>query len=102
MLTAVENESPSEKDTAIKETLIEAAANAMADVGPRAMSVRSVAEAAGVNHRQVHHYFGGRQGLVTAAIRRLAHEHLDARFERWGDAPLPPPGRSKPAVKHPS
>lgn len=82
-----------ERGNEIEEALIEAAANALADVGPRAMSLRSVADAAGVNHGQVHHYFGGKQGLVTAAMRRLAVEHLNATLARWGDANLPPPGR---------
>lgn len=82
-----------ERGNDVEEALIEAAANALADVGPRVMSVRSVAAAAGVNHGQVHHYFGGKQGLVTAAMRRLAQEHLAAALTRWGDAALPPPGR---------
>ena len=84
---------PGERGNEIEEALIGAAANAMADIGPRAMSVRSVARAAGVNHGQVHHYFGGKQGLVTAAMRRLAQEHLAAALERWGDGALPPSGR---------
>lgn len=82
-----------ERGNAIEEALIDAAASAMATIGPRAMSVRSVARAAGVNHGQVHHYFGGKQGLVTAAMRRLAQEHLLASMQRWGADALPPPGR---------
>ena len=61
-----------------EEKLIEAAAELLGDVGPRAMSVRQVAERAGVNHGLVHHYFGGKDGLVHAAMRRLVEEH-----ERW-------------------
>lgn len=61
-----------------EERLIDAAADLLGEVGPRAMSVRQVAERAGVNHGLVHHYFGGKDGLMRAAMRRLVEEH-----ERW-------------------
>jgi hypothetical protein len=41
----------------------------------------------------VHHYFCGKQGLVTAAMRRLAQEHFAAALERWGDEAPPSPAR---------
>ena len=62
----------------VEERLIEAAAELLGEVGPRAMSVRQVAERAGVNHGLVHHYFGGKDGLMHAAMNRLVEEH-----ERW-------------------
>ncbi|MEE2782717.1 MAG: TetR/AcrR family transcriptional regulator [Pseudomonadota bacterium] len=77
----------------VEAALIEAAAEALATVGPRAMSVRSVAAAAGVNHGQVHHYFGGKQGLVTAAMRLLAAEHFENTMRRWAGSRLPPAKR---------
>lgn len=61
-----------------EERLIEAAADLLGEVGPRAMSVRQVAERAGVNHGLVHHYFGGKDGLLHASMKRLVEEH-----ERW-------------------
>lgn len=61
-----------------EERLITAAAELLGEVGPRAMSVRQVAERAGVNHGLVHHYFGGKDGLLRAAMRHLVAEH-----ERW-------------------
>lgn len=42
------------------------------------MSVRQVAERAGVNHGLVHHYFSGKDGLLRAAMSRLVADH-----ERW-------------------
>lgn len=61
-----------------EERLVAAAADLLGEVGPRAMSVRQVAERAGVNHGLVHHYFGGKDGLLRAAMRHLVEEH-----ERW-------------------
>jgi AcrR family transcriptional regulator len=74
-----------------EERLVAAAAEMLAEVGPRAMSVRQVAERAGVNHGLVHHYFGGKDGLLRAAMRHLVSEH-----ERWarevsGGGPFPVP-----------
>ncbi|MGA0862511.1 MAG: TetR family transcriptional regulator [Ilumatobacteraceae bacterium] len=74
-----------------EQRLVEAAAEMLAEVGPRAMSVRQVAERAGVNHGLVHHYFGGKDGLLRAAMRRLVSDH-----ERWarevsGGGPFPVP-----------
>lgn len=75
---------------AVKSALIEAAGEMLAEVGPRALSIRSVADRAGVNHGQIHHYFGGKRGLLRAAMRRLARQHWDDTRRRDGDDSLPP------------
>jgi len=75
---------------AVKAALVEAAAEMLGEVGPRALSVREVAQRAGVNHGQVHHYFGGKRGLLEAAMRKLAREHYEHASARAGDAPFPP------------
>ena len=75
---------------AVKTALIKAAAGMMAQMGPSALSVRDVAAAAGVNHGQVHHYFGGKRGLLRAAIRYLAEQHLANATRRAGGGPIPP------------
>ncbi len=67
---------------AVKHSLIEAACAMLAEVGPNSMSVRSVANRAGVNHGQVHHYFGGKQGLIVAAMRHLSQAHYDKACAR--------------------
>lgn len=76
---------------AVRGALVEAAASGLAEVGPRALSVRDVARRAGVNHGQVHHYFGGKRGLLVAAMRHLAQQHFDHARERAGDDAIPPP-----------
>lgn len=71
--------------------LIAAAADMLGEVGPRAMSVRAVAERAGVNHGLVHHYFGGKDGLLTAAMSRLVDEHAQFAREMSRGSALPAP-----------
>lgn len=61
----------------VEERLVAAAAELLGEVGPRAMSVRQVAERAGVNHGLVHHYFGGKDGLARAGMKRLVAEHME-------------------------
>lgn len=76
---------------AVRTALIEATASLLAEVGPRSLSVREVAKRAGVNHGQIHHYFGGKKGLLTAAMRHLAQGHYDHALVLAGDDPMPPP-----------
>jgi TetR/AcrR family transcriptional regulator, repressor for neighboring sulfatase len=59
-------------EQAVRSSLIAAATELFADRGPRAVSVREIAEAAGVNHGLVHHYFGSKDGLVTAVLDELS------------------------------
>jgi AcrR family transcriptional regulator len=62
---------------AVRAALIDAAASLLGEFGPRRLSVREIADRAGVNHGQVHHYFGGKRPLLEAAIRHLARGHYD-------------------------
>ena len=64
----------------VEEKLIAAAGEMLAEVGPRALSVRAVAQRAGVNHGLVHHYFGSKDALLRAAMHDLVLRH--ARFAR--------------------
>lgn len=75
---------------AVRAALIRAAADMLGELGPRGISVRDLAERAGVNHGQIHHYFGGKRGLLEAAMRSLAHEHFEHAMEKQGDADHPP------------
>lgn len=87
-----QDQTPSEPESSpVKVRLINAACEMLAEIGPRAMSVRSVAARAGVNHGQVHHCFGGKQGLIDAAARHLAEQHYANAHARAAGAPLPPP-----------
>jgi len=78
-------------NTAVKSALVDAAGEMLAEVGPKRLSVRDVAERAGVNHGQVHHYFGGKRGLLEAAMHALAKQHFDESLERAGGAAVPAP-----------
>lgn len=75
----------------VEERLIAAAAELLGEVGPRAMSVRQVADRAGVNHGLVHHYFGGKDGLARAGMRRLVAEHLEWVKAQNEGRPIPVP-----------
>ena len=61
----------------VRESLLEAAVQIYASGG--AFSVRGLAAAAGVNVGQIHHYFGGKEGLRRAMLHRLA-ETQDAQL----------------------
>lgn len=74
-----------------EERLIIAAGELISEVGPRALSVRGVAERAGVNHGLVHHYFGGKDGLLQAAMTRLVEEHAVFAREQSHGHPMPAP-----------
>ena len=72
---------------AVRTALLEAACDMLAEVGPKSLSVRKLADRAGVNHGQIHHYFGGKRGLLKAAMALLADEHwrnTQARTEATG------------------
>ena len=75
----------------VENELITAAADLLGEVGPRALTVRMIAERAGVNHGLVHHYFGGKAELLRAAMARLVDEHRDFAKEKSGGRVLPVP-----------
>lgn len=74
-----------------QERLISAAADLLGEIGPRAMSVRLIADRAGVNHGLVHHYFGSKEGLLRAAMERLVVEHAKWAKELAGTRQAPVP-----------
>jgi AcrR family transcriptional regulator len=60
----------------LRRALLEAAVEAIAEVGPAAVSLRDLARRAGVSHAAPAHHFGDKAGLLTAVatdgFRRLA------------------------------
>jgi AcrR family transcriptional regulator len=62
--------------SAIRTSLIEAAAETLADRLPYSATVRQIAARAGVNHRFVHECFGTKDALIEATIEALAAELL--------------------------
>ena len=75
---------------AVKAALTASACEFLAELGPKAMTVRDIAMRASVNHGQVYHYFGSKEALVRAAMRELARQHLQNAQERGGGGPIPP------------
>lgn len=75
---------------AVRAALVEAAAEMLGDVGPASLSVREIARRAGVNHGQVHHYFGSKRALLEAAMRKLAQDHFENATRLAGGGPIPP------------
>ena len=61
----------------VEKKLIESAAVLVGSIGPNQLSIRDIADHAGVNHAQIHHYFGGKDGLLTATYKLLAFEHIE-------------------------
>lgn len=72
---------------ALREALVQAALDAIRDVGPGGWSLRDLARRAGVSHAAPAHHFGDKRGLLTAiatdGYRRLAAE-LDAAWQMSG------------------
>lgn len=82
-------ERPTRNRADSEERLIVAAAQLLGEIGPRSVSVRMIAERAGVNHGLVHHYFGGKDALLRAAMTRLVQEHAEYAAERSHGNPVP-------------
>ena len=61
----------------VEKKLIESAAVLVGSIGPNQLTIRDIADHAGVNHAQIHHYFGGKDGLLTATYKLLAFEHIE-------------------------
>ena len=61
----------------VEKKLIESAAVLVGSIGPNQLSIRDIADHAGVNHAQIHHYFGGKDGLLLATYKLLAFEHIE-------------------------
>jgi TetR/AcrR family transcriptional regulator, repressor for neighboring sulfatase len=74
-----------------EERLVAAAADLLGEIGPRSLSVRTIADRAGVNHGLVHHYFGGKDGLLKAAMVRLVEEHAVHAKALSDGSPIPAP-----------
>ena len=89
-MAVVPQERPGRNRADAEERLIVAAADQLVELGPRNLSVRNVAENAGVNHGLVHHYFGGKRGLLEAAMTRLVEEHANFAKEVSVGETVPP------------
>ena len=68
----------------IEEAAIIAAADQLASLGPSQMTVRGVAEAAGVNHALVHRHLQTKERLIKGALERMAAESFEEVQGRAG------------------
>ena len=72
-----ETEKPERGREAVENRLIEAAMDLLAEVGPKELSIRTVSKRAKVNSGQVYHYFGSKNALLQAAMKRLFENHYE-------------------------
>lgn len=70
--------------------LIDAAIELVIESGVHAVSVRAIADRAGVNHGLVHHYFGSKAGLINAALADVI-ERANALLADQGPASVVSP-----------
>ena len=80
---------PVRGEAAVKTALLDATADLLAAVGPATLSLREVARRAGVNHGQIHHYFGSKRGLLVEAMKKLARDHRNNMRALSGGDPVP-------------
>jgi AcrR family transcriptional regulator len=66
---------PSGPNPAVRDALLAAAVESYTSGG--SFSVRQLAALAGVNVGQIHHYFGGKEGLRREMLHQLAAEQAD-------------------------
>jgi AcrR family transcriptional regulator len=73
---------PREHNESTRAALLAAAERIVAERGPAALSVRSVADAAGTTTRAVYSLFGSKDGLLVEALARDAFEFLHTEIAR--------------------
>jgi TetR/AcrR family transcriptional regulator, repressor for neighboring sulfatase len=68
--------------------VLEAAVELLAEFGPRTLSVRQIAERAGVNHALVHRHFGTKDEIVRRALEAQSADVARDIRARAGDGGL--------------
>ena len=69
-----------EKVEAMQERILDAALKLLHDEGPDALSIRSIADRAGLSHMVLYTYFDNRAALVSALRQRQRHR-MQAQHE---------------------
>ncbi|HET7743291.1 MAG TPA: TetR/AcrR family transcriptional regulator [Gaiellaceae bacterium] len=80
---------PREHDETTRTALLGAAERIVAAGGPGALSVRSVAEAAGTTTRAVYSLFGSKDGLLAEALAGDAFEFLSEEIDKLSETDDP-------------
>ena len=81
----------------VRESLMSAAYELLAERPPAQVTTKEIASLAGVNHGQVHHYFESKEHLVAQTTRFGSAQLLEAMED--GSAPVPVPIRT--TTRHP-
>lgn len=68
----------------LRESLLEAAADVLAEEGPATFSLRSLARQIGVSHTAPRHHFGDKRGVFTA-VAAEGYRLLSGRLDEAGD-----------------
>lgn len=76
---------PYRKGEVVREEILQAAEELLAERMPSEVSVRDVAERAGVQHSVVHRHFATKDRLLTEVVKRTAASYADAIAD--GDDP---------------
>ena len=74
---------------AVRAKLMLAATNLLSDAPPTEVTSKQIADAAGVNHGQIHHYFGSKDDLVAATIQDADSPYHQDRLADGARFPLP-------------
>lgn len=69
--------------------LLDAASALLADAPPTEVTAKQIADTAGVNHGQIHHYFGSKDDLVAATIQGDESRYHQDRLADGARFPLP-------------
>jgi TetR/AcrR family transcriptional regulator, transcriptional repressor of bet genes len=72
-----------------KRQLVDATLEAIAKYGFAEASIVRIADIAGISAGQIHHYFGGKDGLLEAAMRSILTDMRSASAEALAAARLP-------------
>ena len=83
------NETSARGRDAVRQRLLAAAADLLASAPPTEVTGREIAELAGVNHGQIHHYFGSKDGLVAATVEDSTARYHQDRLQGGLVFPLP-------------
>lgn len=76
----------------VRRALVEAGRALFCERGVRGVTVKEVARTARVNHGLVHHYFGSKDGLVSAVLDDLAHRAAEEIASYQPPGPFVVPG----------
>lgn len=74
---------------AVKARLLDAVVELLAERAPTEVTTKEIAASAGVNHGQIHHYFGSKESLIACAVRREAGRFVEVGMDSGRRFPVP-------------